>query len=348
MIMNIYEQDIFSQPKDIREAINFYVDNHYGEKIQKISDKKFSKIILTGMGSSYSACMNANTILRNSGLPCTVEPASQLLHYEIPSIDNDTLLVIVSQSGRSGEIVELIEKLSVPCTVVALTNDEESPLGKRADLLLNLHVKTEQAVSTRTYLAPIVLMHLFACAYVGKYNDVLVNSLNTSLDYLEESIGDFDELGQKMKAFFALPPYVALIGRGYDMSTVDGGALFIKEVAKYPSIPFDAGQFRHGPFEMIGSGFTAIFFATEGVGCEMQLRLAKDVAAKGSKVIVVTDSDQISDSENILVVHQKYVSPELACVVNILPVQCFGNYIAGAKGLKVGEFLFSNKITTVQ
>ena len=346
--MNIYEQDISTQPKDIREALNFYISNSYAEKIQKLSEKKFSKILFTGMGSSYSACLNAGTILRNHGLPCSVETTSQLLHYEMPSIDRDTLLVMVSQSGRSGEIVELIEKLSVPCTVVGLTNDEESPLGKRADLLLNLHVKPEQAVSTRTYLAPVVLMHLFAVAYTGGNPNETVDQMNISLDYLEESIRDFEKMGGQIKEFLALPPYVALIGRGYNLCTVDAGALFLKEVAKYPSIPFDAGQFRHGPFEMIGPSFTAILFAPEGVGCDKQLRLANDIAAKGSKVVVVTDSDQLGSSENILVIHQKYVSEELACIGNILPVQCLANHIAKAKGLKVGEFLYSNKITTVQ
>lgn len=346
--MNIYEQDIFTQPKDIREALNFYVENRYVEKIQNLAEKKFSKIILTGMGSSYSACLNANTILRNYGLPCNVVPTSQLLHFEMASIDRDTLLVMVSQSGRSGEIVELIEKLSVPCTIVGLTNDDDSPLGKRAELLLNLHVKTEQAVSTRTYLAPVVLMHLFAVAFTGCFKDELVDQLNQSLNYLDDSIKDFGKMSEQIKTFLEFPPYVSLIGRGYSMSTVDAGALFIKEVAKYPSIPFDAGQFRHGPFEMIGPSFSTFIFAPEGIGCDKQLGLAKEVAAKGSKVVVVTDSDQICNGDNILVIRQKYASPELACIVNILPIQCLGNYLAMTKGLKVGEFLYSNKITTAQ
>lgn len=346
--MNIYEKDIFTQADDIRAALQFYADSHYGEKIRTLSETKYSKIILTGMGSSYSACFNANTILRNQGLPSTVIAASQLVHYELPSIDADTLLVMVSQSGRSGEIVELIEKLTVPCKVVGLTNDEESPLGRRADMLLNLHVKPEQAVSTRTYLAPIVLMHIFAAAYIGEYDDELVSDLKLSLSHLEESVSEFEDISKKLESFLGFPPYVSLIGRGYSMCTVDAGALFLKEVSKYPSIPFDAGQFRHGPFEMIGPDFTAVFFASEGVGFENQIRLAKDVAAKGSKAIIITDNDDIGSEDNILVIHQKYVSPELACIVNILPVQCLGNYIAKKKGLNVGEFLYSNKVTTVQ
>ena len=346
--MNIYEQDILSQPDDVRCAIKHYLEQGYYEKIGELSKKNFKQIIMTGMGSSYSACLNAASKLRIHGLQCTTQVTSQLLHYELSSIDENTLLIVVSQSGRSGEIVELMEKLTVPCTVVGLTNDAQSPLGLRSDLLLDIHVRPEQAVSTRTYLAPIVLLELFAQAYIGKQSELFFSNMELGLKYLDHEIEGFFDTQKKMESFLGLPPYLALIGRGFDLSNVDAGALFIKEVAKYPSIPFDAGQFRHGPFEMSGKDFHAIIFATEGTGCKMQLGLARDIADKGSKVVIVTDSDDVTDSANILVIKQKYVSQDLAYLSNLLPVQCFGNYIAKRKGLKVGEFLYSTKITTKQ
>lgn len=346
--MNIYEQDVFSQPEDLRAAVQFYKEQGYFEKIKKLSEKKFSGIVFTGMGSSYSTCLNAATKMRNKGYHASAQVTSQLLHYELDSIDKDTLLVMVSQSGRSGEIVELVEKLSVPCMVVGLSNDAESPLGKRSDLFLDIHVRPEKAVSTRTYLAPLALMDLFAEAYVGSDPEQFFENMNSAFGYLEEDIKRFSEITDKIETFLKYPIYLALIGRGYDICTVDAGALFTKEVAKYPSIPFDAGQFRHGPFEMSGSEFSAIIFATKGPGCRMQLGLARDIADKGGKIVVVTDSDDVESTENILVIRQKYISHELACISNILPVQCFGNYIAKKKGLKVGEFLYSSKITTVQ
>lgn len=346
--MNIYEQDIFSQPDDLNRAIEFYMAQGYYEKVGELSKKHFDKIILTGMGSSYSVCINAASKLRIHGYYCVAQITSQLLHYELASVDGNTLLVVVSQSGRSGEIVELIEKLKVPCTVVGITNDAESSLGRRADLLMNIHVQPERAVSTRTYLAPLVLMELFTDAFLGLNPDTFFSSMDSAVNYLAQDIDRFFITENKIETFLQVPPYLALIGRGYDTPTVDAGALFIKEVAKYPSIPFDAGQFRHGPFEMSGKGFHAFIFATEGPGCLMQLGLARDIADIGGKIVLVTDADNIKDSSNILVVRQSYISHELACIGNILPLQCFGNYAAKRKGLKVGEFLHSEKITTRQ
>jgi glucosamine--fructose-6-phosphate aminotransferase (isomerizing) len=144
-----------------------------------------------------------------------------------------------------------------------------------------------------------------------------------------------------------LPPFISLIGRGYSLSTVETGALFIKEVAKYPSVPFDAGQFRHGPYEMIGKNFSCFIFAPRDAGYEMQIRLANEIAEKGGRVVLVTGGAEKS-GEHILVINQRYPIPELLDMINIVPVQAFGNYVAKRKGLEVGAFLYSNKITRIQ
>ena len=100
--MNIYENDVFSQPDDLRRAVGYYKEQNYFEKVSALSKKDFGKIVLTGMGSSYSACMNIASKLRVHGYSCVAQPTSQLLHYELSSIDADTMLIVVSQSGRSG------------------------------------------------------------------------------------------------------------------------------------------------------------------------------------------------------------------------------------------------------
>ena len=275
-------------------------------------------------------------------------PTSQLVHYELDSIRDDTLLIVVSQSGRSGEIVELIEKLRPSTPVVAFTNDEASPLGKRSNFLLNLHVQPEVSVSTRTYLAPLLLLHLFASVFTGADDGRVVQDLYQSIDFLENGVRRFAEISEQIKNHFLSPSYLTLIGRGYSACTVDAGCLFIKEVAKFPSIPYDAGQFRHGPFEIVGPQFSCMIFAPLGTCYDYQIRLAKDIADKGSKVLVVTNAEQVECPSDILIIRQQYVSQELAGMVNILPVQCFSNIVAKNKGLIVGRFLYGSKITTIQ
>jgi glucosamine 6-phosphate synthetase-like amidotransferase/phosphosugar isomerase protein len=98
---------------------------------------------------------------------------------------------------------------------------------------------------------------------------------------------------------------------------------------------------------MIGRDFSCFVFAPQDQGYGMQLRLASDIAARGSKVVLVSDGDE-EEKDNMLVIKQQYPVPELADMINVVPIQAFGNYIAKRKGLEVGVFLYSSKITQVQ
>ncbi|MDR0448114.1 MAG: SIS domain-containing protein, partial [Treponema sp.] len=287
--MNVYEKDIYSQPDDMRHALKSYLDNDYTGILTELKKRPFDKIIFTGMGSSLCACFNTVTILRNHGFHCYSIAASQLLHYELASVTANTLVVMVSQSGGSGEIVELVKKLKGKCHILGICNDPESPLGQGSNTLLNLYVTPEQAVSTRTYLAPIMLNYIFTRVFTDTLTEKSFSVIEEVLAALEESVKNFESMSSEIENFLQLPPYISLIGRGYSLSTVNAGALFIKEVAKYPSIAFDAGQFRHGPYEMLGKDFSCFIFAPKDAGCEMQFRLARDIAAKGGKVVLVTD-----------------------------------------------------------
>lgn len=346
--LNIFEQDIFMQPQDMRDALSFYQRENYYAKMRKLAEGNYGKIIFTGMGSSFSSCMNPGKVLMNHGIPCQVIVTSDLLYYQIDMIEKDDLVVIVSQSGESGEIVDLIRRMDADVHVVAFTNKADSTLGKRGKECFILNVRDELAVSTRTYLSSVILLYMFQESFLGTDESRVFQDIELSLDYLEATIGDFENMGISMQNHLGVPPYIVLLGRGFSYETIDAGGLFIKEVAKYPSISMESGQFRHGPYEMVVSGLSALIFAPEGPGLKMQFRLAKDLAELGSKIVLITNSKHDVEHSNILMIHQDYVNELLACLVDIVPIQCFGNYVAKAKGVKVGEFVHGSKITVIQ
>ena len=331
----------------MHKALKSYRDKQYSESLAGIQMQRYKKIVFTGMGSSYFACNNAVNLLRNNGFCAYPIPASQLLHYEADSIDSDTLLVMVSQSGRSGEIVDLCKKIKGSCFILGITNDPQSPLGLASDICLDLCIESEQAVSTRTYLAPLLLLYITAKVCTGTWKEEMYGGMEDTIAALEESLTNFESMSAQQEAYLGLPQYICLISRGYSLSTAEAGALFIKEVAKYPSIAFDSGQFRHGPFEMLGKDFASFVFAPSDNSFQMQLRLAADIIDRGGRAVLVTDGTAAS-KDRMLTIKQRYPVPELADLVNIVPVQVFGNYIAKRKGLEPGVFLYSSKITNIQ
>lgn len=346
--MNIYEGDILNQARDVGEGFEKYLYRDYASKIRELSKRSFRHVILTGMGSSYSSCMNAATILRNSGVLCDLQITSQLLHYELESINDKDLVVIVSQSGKSAEIVELTEKLRKNVYVVGVTNDALSPLGKRADLLLELFMQSETAVSTRNYIAPLLLMHIFAKSFIGEWDVKELQCCKRSLQCLARTLEDFYAMKNSIADHIGIRDNLIFLARGYSCCTGDAAALFVKEVAKHPAIYLEAAQFRHGPYEIIGEGLTSIIFAPKDDCYCLMENLARQIAEKGTKVVFITDSDMQFSEKAILVVRQEYVSQELACINNIVPAQCIGSIIAELKKLKVGTFLYSSKVTAVQ
>lgn len=346
--LNVFEQDIFMQPQDLRESLAFYKKENYYNKMEALAKSRYGKIIFTGMGSSYSACINPSKVLSNHGIRCQAVVTSDLLYYQMDMLEKDDLVIMISQSGESGEIADLIRQMDSDIHVAAFTNNQNSALGKRGKECFLLNVRDELAVSTRTYLSSIILLYMLQESFLGTEETAVLHDIETSLQYLEAAVNEFDNMTAAMEKHLGVPPYITLLGRGFSYETADAGGLFVKEVAKYPSIPMESGQFRHGPFEMVVSGLSALIFAPRGAGMEMQFRLAADLAERGAKIVLITDSDTPIDNPGVLVLRQNYVNEQLACLVNIVPVQCFGNYVAKSKGIKVGEFVYGSKITVIQ
>ena len=343
--MNGYEEDILNQPADIRRALEFYKENKYAEKLAEFAPKKYKNIIFTGMGSSYISCYNAATVLRNKGFSVMKIPASQLLHFEARAIAGDSLLVCVSQSGESAEVAALIAKLPGRENIIGITNDMESTLGRGAALALDMRVAPERSVSTRTYLASLAIYHILAKVFTESGNGY--DDIARAADCLEECLKDFNGVSETVDEFFGLPPYMAMMARGFSVATAEVGALYVAEVAKYPVIPFDAGQFRHGPLELTSGSFHCAVFAPAGGCYGLQIKIAEQIAANGGKVLLVTDGDY-DGGGSIIVMKQKYPRAELECFVNVSAAQLIANNIAKRKGFDVGQFFHSSKITNVE
>ncbi|MBU3191026.1 SIS domain-containing protein [Clostridium bowmanii] len=346
--MNIFLKDVLDQPNSLRKSLETLISSSCIKIMNEINVQEYEKIIFSGMGSSHFCNCAASTFLNQNGYISTVISTSQLLHYEINSINRKTLLVLVSQSGESAEIVKLIEKIPNNITVIAITNNVNSSLGKRGNFVFLLNVPDEEAVSTRTYLSSLIISNLLAKALVGQLNDDFINDVNTSLDNLENFLTSYTETGYLIKNFIQAPTYCCIIGRGYSLPSVHAGALFIRELAKYPSIDFESAEFRHGPFEMVNNGFLAMIFAPDGETYNLNIGLAENIAKHHGKAILVTNRKPQTTNENILVIEQKPCSEFLAPINEIAPLQLLANCLAEAKNLEVGTFLHSSKITKVE
>ena len=161
--------------------------------------------------------------------------------------------------------------------------------------------------------------------------------------YLENYIGEM----QRIKEFCEGMKVVSLLGRGNALSSVRAGALFMREVVKFPAMDFDSAEFRHGPMEMVQGDFYSIVFAPAGRTQKLNTKLARDIVEKSGQVILITDEEGALESHsNMLQIILPQAKEYASQLLQILPVQLLANAFAEEKQIPVGVFRWGSKIMT--
>src|SRR6478672_1821760 len=243
-------------------------------------------IVFTGMGSSYDACYPAVTALGSAGVATTMLDAAELLHFRLPAVTADTLVVCVSQSGRSAETVRVAQALSERTArprIVAVTNGTDNPLAALSDVHLDTRAGEEHGPSTMTFAATLVLMDAVAGALGAESRD----GAEAAADDAERLLESADATAETLADWLDDRPVLTLLARGGARAAAEMGALTLKEAARFPAESLQAAQFRHGPLELAGRELAAIVMACEPATRAHDLGLAGELAAAGSAVLVV-------------------------------------------------------------
>ena len=343
--MNEYLKDVVSQPDDLKATLNYYFNEENLAKISAITKLTFDHVIFTGMGSSHYCSHSASIYLNEMCINSRIISCGELLHYESCLVKKDTLVIAISQSGESAEIKRLIEKLK-DTKIIGITNDAFSSLGKRADVVFNLDVRPEKAVSTRTYISSAVLCLLISYSIAGKLKYGIKEELIGTIEKIKHAVRVCEENEDKLKAFLEDASYITLLARGYNIGTAYTGALFIQELSKFPSYGMDSAEFRHGPMEIVNDKFRGIVIAPSGSTHDLNIKLAKEMAKYGGKVILITDKPEGITVEGIITIKMDSCDEPLTPIFYILPIQYLNNLLAEQRDLKVGTFCWGSKITT--
>jgi glucosamine--fructose-6-phosphate aminotransferase (isomerizing) len=301
-------------------------------------------VVLTGMGSSLFAAYPAQAYLTEQGVRALVWDSAELVNHHLKVLRPDTLLVVVSQSGQTAEVLRLLESLPAKARVLAVTNVEASPLAKRASLLLPLMAGgQEAAVSTKTYTCSVAVLMYLAFAIGGKAPGPLTQEVMRAVVSEEKTLERHEVLMPPIVEFFNRPPYVALISRGADLSTAYQGALMLKEVVRLAAEPISAAHFRHGPMDVISPNHRYMLFARQGIAGKMLLKLAHDIRKSSGRVLLFTDMP-FDDPMNIRLVRLEPLRLGLGTLVDSLYIQLLAHDVALQAGLEPGKFEIAENV----
>ncbi len=132
-----YLRDILSQPQALQDTLQRLENSPPLEKVaDRLSRGEFQRILLTGMGASLHALYPITLELVDRGFTAMMVETSELIHYQSSLLDRKTLIIAVSQSGQSAEIVRLLAQNRGSASLIAVTNNSDSLLAQRADAVV--------------------------------------------------------------------------------------------------------------------------------------------------------------------------------------------------------------------
>ena len=322
-----FETDIADQA----DALRAFLAAPAPDTLASVVGRPYGRIVLTGMGSSHYAALPTWRRIVATGRPAWWVDSGQLL--DAPElVTPDTLLVVTSQSGASGEVVALLDSFK-PAALVGITNDADSPLGRGADVVLGLHSGTEATVSTKSYLNTLAAHELLADTATGTYSRRGAAAVAAVSGF--EVPGFLDDVANGIAADDGRLVYV---GFSDHAATSLYSGLITKEGAKIPADGYAGGQFRHGPLELAGPGLTAVLFNGDVENASAN-QLGADLIDTGSTVVAVgavsPATHRIPGPSGLLaqLAHGALVAQHLTVAV------------ARARGITPGAFAYGSKIT---
>jgi len=338
-----YVRDILAQPEAVErtlallEQLRLPEDLAAGPRAGRIR-----RVVLTGMGASFHALYPVHLRLGSCGVASQIVETSELVHYQAALLEPDTLVVAVSQSGRSAEILRLLEATAGRVTLVGISNSPDSPLAEHCAFTLTTQAGKESSVSTKTYVATLAALEWLGAALTGVNTNDALASVATAISPMREYLSRWNEHVELLVRWLSPVRHIFLCGRGPSLATAWEGALVLKEAAHFPAEGMGSAEFRHGPLDMVEPGILVCIFAGENRTRELNQRLATDVNEAGGM------SAWIGPESGL----QACRIPELPglarLLVEILPVQMMSLALAVRSGREPGRFTRLSKVTAIE
>jgi glucosamine--fructose-6-phosphate aminotransferase (isomerizing) len=266
---------------------------------------------------------------------------SELIHYGLPLCDEHTLIVAVSQSGASAEIVRLLD-LNRHSPLLGVTNTARSPLAERAELALLVQAGAEFSVSCKTYVGGMLCLQWLAAIFADAAESQTLQRLELAAAlasrYLHSWRAHVDELADPLYGI----RHLFLAGRGDSLAAVGTGALIIKEAARFHAEGMSSAALRHGPLEMLQLDMLTVVFSGDERTRALNQQLAADLLAIGRHCL------QIGSGSALAALRLPECDPLLRPILEILPVQMMSLVLAALVGREAGRFEQTNKITETE
>lgn len=354
-------KEIHEQPKAVEDTLrSVCTDGSIDlEKTGLTRDAvaSFRQVWVIGCGSAYHVGVAAQYLLEDlAKIPVRVELASEF-RYRDPLVPENTLVVIISQSGETADSLAALRKAKEQgAKTLAIVNVVGSTIAREADYVFYTLAGPEIAVATtKAYSAQLLAVYALAIAFAqgrGQLTDDQAAALVRELESLPGKMERLLEDEERIQ-WFASKQIAAkdifFIGRGLDYAISLEGSLKMKEISYIHSEAYAAGELKHGTISLIEPGTLVVGVLTQQKLYEKTLSNLLECKTRGAYLMALTTYGNYSMEDNAdFVLYIPKTDPHFAPSLAVIPLQLLGYYVSVAKGLDVDKPRNLAKSVTVE
>ena len=354
-------KEIHEQPKAVEDTLrSVCTDGSIDLKktgLTRDAVASFRQVWVIGCGSAYHVGVAAQYVLEDlAKIPVRVELASEF-RYRDPLVPENTLVVIISQSGETADSLAALRKAKEQgAKTLAIVNVVGSTIAREADYVFYTLAGPEIAVATtKAYSAQLLAIYALAIAFAQDRGQLTDDQAAALVQELESLPGKMERLleDEARIQWFASKQIAAkdifFIGRGLDYAISLEGSLKMKEISYIHSEAYAAGELKHGTISLIEPGTLVVGVLTQQKLYEKTLSNLLECKTRGAYLMALTTYGNYSMEDNAdFVLYIPKTDPHFAPSLAVIPLQLLGYYVSVAKGLDVDKPRNLAKSVTVE
>ncbi|MEX1103376.1 MAG: glutamine--fructose-6-phosphate transaminase (isomerizing), partial [Dehalococcoidia bacterium] len=356
-------KEIMEQPEALSDTIRSLVTlqpaelhlDHLEAADARLAE--IDRVVLLGMGTSLHAAMVGRRYFEElAGVAAEVDNASEF-RYRNPVLDSRTLVVSVSQSGETVDVLEAMAVAREKGTLqVTICNTEGAQTARVADGTVYTRAGLERGVaSTKCFVAAMGALYALALK-LGEARHCLgpaevaarIQDLTRIPDAVAKVLAEAPRY-RKLAARFAEAQHFLFLGRGLAFPVAMEGALKMKEISYIHAEGYAAGEMKHGPIALIDRSFPTVAIATKHALRSKMISNIEQVQARAGEVIcVVTEGDEEIARLADHIIEIPEVSELMEPIAATIPMQLLSYYVAVQRGCDVDQPRNLAKTVTVE
>jgi glucosamine--fructose-6-phosphate aminotransferase (isomerizing) len=325
-------REIWEQPAAMRRMLATERDA-IARAAALIRDRSPRYAVMAARGTSDNAVRYAKYLLgAANGLPVALAAPSLFTVYQRPPRLEDALVIGISQSGASPDIVSVVEEgRRQGALTLAITNTPGSPIADAAEGAIHLQAGEEQSVAaTKTYTTSLVAVAALSAALAQ--DEERARALAAIPDAAQQVLDRAEAILEAVERYRYMESCV-IVGRGYNYATAFEIALKLKELTYTLADPYSSADFQHGPVALVEHGFPVMAIVPEGATAEEMTGLLQQMRDRATETIVLSPLVDALALAHTPLALPAGVPEWLSPIVAVIPGQIFALGLAEAKGL---------------